>query len=174
MNPYKGLQGFHRPLYSLRPSLFQRSLSKRIPSQSSQRFQSYNPFPGRRPQYNRFDRVQQIRDRWNRDPNFRYLIGTGGAGVAGFYAYNLEKVPVSGRLRFNCVPASVEASTSLSTYQEILQEFWGRILPDFHPHSKMVNRVLKRLIPNSGLEGQEWEVHVIDDDSNKNAFVIPG
>lgn len=37
----------------------------------------------------------------------------------------------------------------------------------------MVQRVLDRLIPHSGLEGDQWEIHVIDDDT-KNAFVIPG
>lgn len=38
----------------------------------------------------------------------------------------------------------------------------------------MVQRVLDRLIPQSGLVDQEWEVHVIDDMSQMNAFVIPG
>lgn len=39
----------------------------------------------------------------------------------------------------------------------------------------MVQRVLDRLIPHSGLSTDEnqWEVHVIQDDT-KNAFVIPG
>ena len=37
----------------------------------------------------------------------------------------------------------------------------------------MVQRVLNRLIPHSGLQGEEWEIHVIDD-PEKNAFVIPG
>lgn len=37
----------------------------------------------------------------------------------------------------------------------------------------MVQRVLTRLLPHSGLEGEEWEIHVIDDDM-KNAFVVPG
>lgn len=37
----------------------------------------------------------------------------------------------------------------------------------------MVQRVMDRLIPASGLEGKEWEVHVIESDE-KNAFVIPG
>ena len=174
MNTYKGLQALRLPRYTLRPSTLQIYPPIAFPSKASQRFQSYNQFPRRRPQYNPFDRAQQLRDKWNRDLNFRKLIGAAGAGAAGFYAYNLERVPVSGRVRFNCVPTSWEASTSLSTYQEILQEYRGQILPDWHPHSRMVNRVLKRLIPNSGLEDQEWEVHVINDDSNRNAFVIPG
>ena len=38
----------------------------------------------------------------------------------------------------------------------------------------MVNKVLERLIPAAGLEGQNWEVRVIDDPEQKNAFVLPG
>ncbi len=38
----------------------------------------------------------------------------------------------------------------------------------------MVNRVLGRLIQAAGLEGQKWEVRVIDDPEEMNAFVLPG
>ena len=38
----------------------------------------------------------------------------------------------------------------------------------------MVNKVLQRLIPAAGLEGQNWEVKVINDPEQKNAFVLPG
>lgn len=59
-------------------------------------------------------------------------------------------------------------------YGQVINEFKGRILPEWHPHVKMVRRVLERLIPASGLDGQEWEVNVIDDEEQLNAFVIPG
>ena len=59
-------------------------------------------------------------------------------------------------------------------YEQIINQFGGRILPEWHPHVKLVRRVLERLIPASGLEGQEWEVNVIDDKAQLNAFVIPG
>ncbi len=59
-------------------------------------------------------------------------------------------------------------------YQQVLQEFGNRVLPAYHPQTKMVQRVLERLIPASGMAGQDWEVHVIDDPSQMNAFVIPG
>ena len=58
-------------------------------------------------------------------------------------------------------------------YQETLQEFGRKILPEYSKEHQMVQRVLNKLIPHSGLEGEEWEIHVIDDDM-KNAFVIPG
>lgn len=59
-------------------------------------------------------------------------------------------------------------------YAQILREYGERILPAYHPDSRLVHKVLNRLIPASGLQDQEWEVHVIDDKSQKNAFVIPG
>ena len=60
-------------------------------------------------------------------------------------------------------------------FQEVTAEYNGRVLPPNHPKSKMVRKVLERLVPNSGLDGQGgWEVRVIDDEENINAFVIPG
>jgi hypothetical protein len=48
------------------------------------------------------------------------------------------------------------------------------VLPDNHPLAQMVNRVLQRLIPQAPIEGADWRVHVIVDDGNANAFVLPG
>ena len=56
---------------------------------------------------------------------------------------------------------------------ETMQEFRGKILPPYSREHRMVQRVLNRLIPQSGLTDQDWEIHVIDDPM-KNAFVIPG
>lgn len=87
--------------------------------------------------------------------------------------YNLEEVPVSHRRRFNIVGPAKEAEAGKMMYQQTMQQFGNQILPDSHPKSRMVQRVLNRLIPHSGLEGEQWEVHVINDPM-KNAFVIPG
>ena len=95
-----------------------------------------------------------------------------GGGV--FYYVNLERVPVSGRLRFNCVSEGYEEQAAEQQFQMVMQEFQGRVLSPNHPSSRLVNRVLERLIPASGLDGQKWEVRVIDDPEQKNAFVMPG
>lgn len=60
-------------------------------------------------------------------------------------------------------------------YQQVMQEYGNKILPPSHPQSRMVQRVLDRLLPHSGLDysSGQWEVHVIQDPM-KNAFVIPG
>ena len=142
------------------------------------RLQSQFPqFPGggpRRPNYNRFQRVEQIRYLWSTSPNFRYGIFAVGAGGAIFVTYNLERVPLSGRLRFNCVTEKFERRTSYSMYQMVMSMYGRKILPPDHPDSRMVQRVLDRLIPASGLSSEGWEVKVIGDKEQKNAFVLPG
>ncbi|RDW81233.1 M48 family metallopeptidase [Aspergillus mulundensis] len=60
------------------------------------------------------------------------------------------------------------------SYQEVLRDWRGRMLPESHPLTVMVNRVLHRLVPLAPIEGADWEVHVIQDDNMVNAFVLPG
>ena len=59
-------------------------------------------------------------------------------------------------------------------YAELIREYQGRILPPGHPASKMVKKVMERLVPVCGLEGEEWDVAVIADDKMINASVLPG
>ena len=90
------------------------------------------------------------------------VIAVGGGFV--FYVTNLEEVPVSGRRRFNCYSdASVEKEGE-RMYRMIMQEAGqaGALLPAWDKRSQMVQRVMERLIPASGLEDVRWEVHVIE------------
>ena len=97
-----------------------------------------------------------------------------GALCGGYYIYNLEVVPESGRRRFNVISHERERTwLGDQMYQQTLQEFGRQLLPPESKEHQMVQRVMDRLIPHSGLSGEEWEIHVIDDDM-KNAFVIPG
>lgn len=146
----------HRPLLSL---TLVRSASQRGP---------------RRTQYNRFGNAQHIYSTWRASPNFRYGVGSVVVAGGGFWYYSREQVPQTGRWRFNCVSPAQEEALAKSSYQAILQEFGRQVLPPNHPHSRMVNKVLERLIPAAGLEGQHWEVKVIDDPEQMNAFVLPG
>jgi hypothetical protein len=66
-----------------------------------------------------------------------------------------------------------EASISKQQYDLIIQQYHGKILPDFDKRVKRVRNVLERLIPSSGLTGLKWEIHVIESEE-VNAFVIPG
>ena len=147
-------------------------LIRLTPSAPSIREASQFRRPG--PRYNRFSRSQQLRDLWRTSPSFRYKVGAVGLGGGVFYVYNLERVPVSGRLRFNCIPANLEEQMGQKLYQQVMREYGGKVLPASHPQSRMVRRVLEKLVPNSGLERQGgWEVSVIEDEQ-ANAFVIPG
>ena len=141
---------------------------------TSARHLSNRGFRNPPPRYNRFGRAQRIQALWYNSPAFRYAAGGVGLGGGFFYYTNLETVPVSGRRRFNFVSPELEKSISEGGFNQILQQYQGRILPQSHPMSQTVQRVMKRLIPVSGLADEKWEVRVIDDPNQKNAFVMPG
>ncbi|KAL9104334.1 MAG: hypothetical protein Q9163_000725 [Psora crenata] len=126
------------------------------------------------PRYNRFGRPGKLYSLWYTSPGFRYGLGAVGIGGGAFYIANLDRVPITGRRRFNCVSPATEKWISDGQFQAVLQQYRGRILPPHHSYSRMVNRVMSRLIPLSRLEGEKWEVRVIDDPDQKNAFVMPG
>ena len=130
--------------------------------------------PQQRPQYNRFGRPQAVYDLWLTSPYFRYGVGAVGLGGGTFYILNLEKVPVTGRRRFNCYSPAQEKAMAESVYQMLMQDYGQDILPPSHPDSKLVNKVMGRLIVAAGLEGENWEVKVINDPNQQNAFVLPG
>lgn len=144
-------------------------LSRHLP------FRAFHGSPRRplRSNYTRFQQGSSILYRLSRDPNFLYYCAGGGAVIGGIYIFNLETVPVSGRRRFNVVSPSTEEWLSASAADQVRQEYGRQILPAWDPRVKMVHKVLDRLIPQSGLDGQQWEVTVIDKDE-PNAFVIPG
>ena len=127
-----------------------------------------------RPTYSRFGRAQGLYTLWLTSPAFR--LGLGAVGVIGgvFYFSNIEYVPVSGRRRFNFISPQQEAALAQDGFKQIMQQFGSQVLPPNHPYSRLVNRVVARLLPVSGLQDQQWEVRVIDDRNQKNAFVMPG
>jgi predicted Zn-dependent protease len=81
---------------------------------------------------------------------------------------------MTGRRRFNCVSHQRELTMGDQSYREVLNAERGKVLPENHRLTRMVNRVLHRLIPLAPLEGADWKVHVIKDDGMVNAFVLPG
>jgi metalloendopeptidase OMA1, mitochondrial len=105
-------------------------------------------------------------------------------------------VPVSGRTRFNCYSeAQVNEVSDMQANRVIyeVEHSGGRFLPDYDPRyathrslgmsgppidriyrTLLVKRVMRRLIPVSGMADEEWEIRVIDDPKTANAFVLPG
>ncbi|RMZ83206.1 hypothetical protein DV738_g1309, partial [Chaetothyriales sp. CBS 135597] len=148
---------------------------------SSYRYRRFDEGPQQHQQqkgqtWSRFGPVYRAQYIWR---NYRNVV-VGIVVVGGVvYVTNLEKVPFTGRLRFNVVSAEMEKQMGTASYDEILAEFGNRILPANHPYTLLTARVVERLLPASGLpssgdDGNEWRVHVIDEPSQLNAFVIPG
>lgn len=59
-------------------------------------------------------------------------------------------------------------------YRMVMQDAieQGALLPEWDRRSRMVQRVMDRLIPASGLEDQKWEVHVIESDGKCGVRVL--
>ncbi|PYH96758.1 putative mitochondrial inner membrane metallopeptidase Oma1 [Aspergillus ellipticus CBS 707.79] len=131
---------------------------------------------GRATKYRRFQNGSRKEPLWLflvRKSKFEHYVII-GVLVGGFYVYNIETVEMTGRRRFNCIPASWELRMGETTYAQTLQQVRGKILPDYHPLTIHVSQVLARLIPEAPIDGANWKVHVIDDPREKNAFVLPG
>ena len=159
--------------------------SQRHPGACIRRFTSGPKFSQSR---NPLTRLQ----RWTQRKTFYREVFAVATVLGGFYIYNLETVPVSGRRRFNVVSPEWEHQMGDQEYESILQEFKASILPDWNPQVRLVKQVLRQLV--KGLEklektsefGEEgsvikstdgslegWQVHVISSDI-VNAFVLPG
>ncbi|EGX51875.1 hypothetical protein AOL_s00043g609 [Orbilia oligospora ATCC 24927] len=147
------------------------------PSNISRQFHTTPPNPSP----TKYQQTQRLRWgayiallRWAARPTFILEAAGLGALTGGFYVYNLEEVPISGRRRFNIISEDFLQSLSEDKNQEILSKYQGQILPESDPRFKQVRRVLEKLAPNSGLPSDyNWEATVIESDE-ANAFVIPG
>ncbi|KAK4156248.1 mitochondrial metalloendopeptidase OMA1 [Chaetomidium leptoderma] len=155
-----------------------------------QRFYNYNPNPnqGSRPHdpSHRDARLRTAKPllHWRgwralNTPSTYTVAGLAVAAALLFYFSHLETVPVSGRTRFNVYsPASVRQAGALE-HKRLLWELETkgvRVLPGWDPRTVRVKRVMRRLLPFSGMnqEEEEWEVFVVEDDGTANAFVLPG
>ncbi|KAI9679635.1 MAG: hypothetical protein M1829_001597 [Trizodia sp. TS-e1964] len=72
------------------------------------------------------------------------------------------------------VSPATEEAMSRQLFQQLVHQYGNRVLPVWDRRVVKVQRVLERLIPASGMGATNWEVFVIDDAKEKNAFVIPG
>ncbi|PBP15505.1 GPI anchored peptidase m48 [Diplocarpon rosae] len=108
-----------------------------------------------------------------RSPTTKWILVLAGGSALIFYYSNLETVPVSGRKRFNCFSDAFVEAEGEKTCRKIIHDHANAILPAWDPRTTLVNKVMAKLIPASGLEHVNWEVHVIDS-PEANAFVIPG
>ena len=96
-----------------------------------------------------------------------FVVATVAAALA-FYFWNSQTVPVTGRRRFNFLSDAFVAEAYKKSADVIVRQVaaqGGHFLPDWDPRTVIVRRVMKRLIPVSGMSGLNWEIRVIADDS---------
>lgn len=157
------------------PSLYRpRTRLPILPRLQSRRFSHTRP----RPQdWHRQDPEERLRyakplvarggvGRFVRLPSTRIIAVLAFASAVVFYYSNLQTVPVSGRRRFNCYSEGAVEAVSEQQVKRIIYDVenqGGRFLSAWDPRTRMVQRVMKRLIPVSGMEDSNWEVRVIDD-----------
>lgn len=104
--------------------------------------------------------------RFVRSPSTHAVIVVAILGAAAFYFSNIQTVPVSGRRRFNCYSDAMVERVSAQQVKRIeyeVEQQGGRFLGDWDWRTIVVKRVMKRLIPVSGMSDADWEVRVIDD-----------
>ncbi|PCH34620.1 hypothetical protein WOLCODRAFT_124748, partial [Wolfiporia cocos MD-104 SS10] len=75
------------------------------------------------------------------------LVLAGGV----YYVSHLEQVPETGRWRFMDVSPKYEAKLAKASRDEILHEFRGKILPEHHPLTRHVQRVVTRILEANNL-----------------------
>lgn len=122
-----------------------------------------------------------------RSTRFRTIIVLLGSSMFVFYITHLETVPVSGRTRFNCYSEEAAEEQGVMAYQQIVAQAAqaGALVPSWDPRVRRIQKVLNRLIEGGNLgtgkigedfTGREvgWEVHLIEDPQQANAFVLPG
>ncbi len=141
--------------------------------------------PGTRVTYKRFDGktsssfTELLFDKTSR----KYLaivFGTGGL----FYLTHLEEAPVTGRTRFIWFPRSLELKVGEYTYNSVIEQTRGKILPESHPLTRKVSRIFYRIVEAAAndpavdktlLKDVNWKIHIVNDPSMPpNAFVLPG
>ncbi|KAK1253577.1 hypothetical protein MKX07_001654 [Trichoderma sp. CBMAI-0711] len=109
--------------------------------------------------------------------NSRAVVIASVVAAVAFYLYNSQTSPVTGRRRFNFLSDALVAQAYSRAAEAIVrqvEEQGGHFLSNWDPRTMLVQRVMKRLIPVSGMEDLDWEVRVIADSRTANAFVIPG
>ncbi|KNE61563.1 hypothetical protein AMAG_18647 [Allomyces macrogynus ATCC 38327] len=121
-----------------------------------------------------FDRFRPKDGPWYKDWR---IIATGLiiGGSGAYYVSHLEEVPFSHRMRFISLSPEAEAKISEAAYQEIIVQYWPRLLKIDHPIMNVVHKVATDIITAADLADKaDWAVHVVDAPEIPNALVLPG
>lgn len=98
------------------------------------------------------------------------------AGGGSYYVIHLEQSP-TGRWRFMDVDPQTEQEMAKQSYDEVMQQYGGRVLGNNSSTTKYVKEVVRRIVEGNGLDADGnggtngWEVFVVQDDQTQNAWV---
>ncbi|KAM3566618.1 hypothetical protein ARSEF4850_000371 [Beauveria asiatica] len=110
-------------------------------------------------------------------PQSKAAVAAVVLAAVAFYVWNSQTVPLTGRTRFNFLSDEIAERMNPQPVESILKQVYdagGVILSERDMRTRIVKNVMRRLIPVSGLTDLKWEIYVIADDSQANAFVLPG
>ena len=125
------------------------------------------------PRYQTFAGETKTSTEWLSPRKIQLLVG-GCVVSTVIYAYGREEVPITGRRRWNLISPDFVKELVAGGKEQVVEQYRGQILPRNHPISQQAEKILKRLIPASGLINEKWEIRVIDDPDTPNAFVMAG
>lgn len=141
------------------PRPFSRTSSRRSQQEPHDRLRQARPLVPHAIS-NRFTSAGRVR-------NPRAFIAAVTVAAIAFYLYNSQTVPVTGRRRFNFLSDRFVAWAHSGAAKQIIAQVeaqGGRLLSDRDLRTVLVRRVMKRLIPVSGMGDLDWEIFVIADD----------
>ncbi|KAM3543196.1 hypothetical protein ARSEF1564_003913 [Beauveria bassiana] len=110
-------------------------------------------------------------------PQSKAAVAAVMLAAVAFYVWNSQTVPLTGRTRFNFLSDEIAERMNPQPVESILRQVYdagGVILSERDVRTQIVKNVMRRLIPVSGLADLKWEIYVIADDTQANAFVLPG
>lgn len=137
--------------------------------------------------YNRFNQGPQsgpLLSQWKRAVFSRTGASMGALGV-GFYYYNLDEAPFTHRRRCIWVPYWLEKKIGDYSYNQIIAQFSGSIIPRqdpvYHRVGGIMDKLLTTAFDNLGedqrhlahLKSLDWSIHVVGGSEAPNAFVLP-
>ncbi|KAJ3262203.1 hypothetical protein HDU77_000423 [Chytriomyces hyalinus] len=92
--------------------------------------------------------------------------------TAAVLVQTTEQHPFTQRTRLMLIDETAELAAAEDTERQLMVTHAHAILPDFHPWSRIVHRVVDRLIGVVGKELRAWKVVVIDQRDCVNAMVL--
>ncbi|KAJ7535892.1 hypothetical protein O6H91_12G049900 [Diphasiastrum complanatum] len=81
-----------------------------------------------------------------------------GGTLAIVYVTHIQTVPYTNRKHFVLISPATERKLGEMSYRELLKEFKGKILPQYHPEVIRVSRIAQRIIESAmmGIRAEDW------------------